>query len=665
MKRRPFLTKISALGISGLISFDLKANTRQNPTNNNDENNLVNGVFSATILQKLENEYISFTWMSDASALIVDKIHNATWQMGSVAIQEEEEIEHDHVWVRQDRSICEQYPARFRGKLDGGAVKFTMIDSELVVIGSFKCTVNLINEYLTFSIFEIDEKIPNLSFPTPIENEMLLLPEGIGKLLKEPSDKRMFHSQVAHLNMRFFGGLKMDNNGYIAIFDQNYEDSGLLTHGLNASPLWQKSLGKYADSRSIKYSFINNGYVGIAKKYRIWATENGLVKTLAQKIKESPQLQSLIGGRQITFYQCIAKPKYSTLENQLKSVAQLEKAKPDGEDPAPNVVYTFAQLKEIVAEIKTNWGFKNGIINIRGWIKGGYDYSHPDVWPPEPFLGTVDELKELCATKDKYFTLLHDNYQDIYSQSKSFPKGINITNKGKYMRGGIWASGQAYILNSRDSLKYAERNWDQIKQLKTGGMFVDTTTAVQLYQSYEKSNTATRSDDLNNKLELIKFYKNQNQVFGSEEVADFGAKDVDFFETRHARIPGVSVPLWPLVFHDCAMTSRYVDTSNMKINEKSWLEDMLWGYFILARIGTWGKKDWTDYKADFMATLHVDDWFGQIATAQMTNHEFLSEDFQLEKTTFSNGKSIVVNFSKEIKYIDGVKYPALSYKIKS
>ena len=34
------------------------------------------------------------------------------------------------------------------------------------------------------------------------------------------------------------------------------------------------------------------------------------------------------------------------------------------------------------------------------------------------------------------------------------------------MRGGMWPGGQAYILNSRDSVKYAKRNWEQLKQLE-------------------------------------------------------------------------------------------------------------------------------------------------------------------------------------------------------
>ncbi len=663
MKRRPFLSTLASLGATTLVTFP---NLSEGKSLESEVLSLLSFKdesinFVPTTLQTLENDFISFIWKSDASAQIIDKKTAASWRMGCVAIQEEEEIDHGHVWVRQDRSICEQFAGRFRGELVGDSIMFHVLNLQLQSVGTFKCKAILEKEWLNFVISEIDERLPNLMFPPSIENELLVLPQGVGRLVKQHSSRK-YLSWIAHLNMRFVGGLKKDNKGYMSILDEGFEDSGILNVGMNVTPVWQKSLGKYTSTRTVKYTFTSNGYVGMAKKYREWYKAKGLMKSLDEKILETPQLKSMIGGRQVTFYQCIPKPKYSTQENKLSNTEQLEKAKTLGDAPQPNVVYTYKQLKEILAEIKANWGFKKGIVNIRGWIKGGYDYSHPDVWPPEPLLGSVEELKQLCATEPNYFTLLHDNYQDIYQQNPSFPKGINIDKKGKLMRGGMWPGGQAYILNSRDSVRYAKRNWEQIKQLKTGGMFVDTTSAVQLYESYEKGNTATKSDDLKNKIELIKFYKSQKQVFGSEEVADFAVNDLDFFENRHSRVAGESIPLWPLVFHDCAMACRYVDPSNMKINEKPWLEDLLWGYFVLFRIGKWNLPDWKDQKTAFMESLPVDQWFSKIATAEMTNHEFLTEDFEVERTTFSNGKSVTVNFSKERKIVNGTVLEPYGYK---
>jgi len=664
MKRRPFLTGLASIGATSLVAFNTNGEDRES-TKEYSSANVISEIANegSFVLKKVENEVLSFTWMSDASAIIKVKKTGATWIMGPVALQEEQEIDHGHVWARQERSSVEQYPGRFKGEMQGDKIKFTLYDYQNAAVGTFKCKVNLEGEWLTFDISEIDASLPNLMFPTPIENDYLLLPMGVGRLIRKPLNSRFFHTWYSHLNMRFCAGLKKDNNGYLAVFDQGFEDAGILATGLSVMPVWMKSLGKWTANRSIAYAFTTNGYVGVAKKYREWANKKGLLKSLDEKIKQTPQLANMIGGRQISVFQAIPKQKSLVQENSLRPADQVAKTKAEGDNQPPRILFTHKQVQEMLAEVTTSWGVKKGMISIRGWIRGGYDYSHPDVWPPEPTLGAIDDLKKICQPAGAFFSVLHDNYMDIYTQNPSFPKGVIVTNKGKLMRGGQWPGGQAYILNYRDSLAYIKRNWELIKTLGTGGMFVDTTTAVQLYESFEKDNTYSKADDLKYKIESIKFFKAQKQVYGSEETADFGIPYVDFYENRHSRKAGESVPMWPLVFHDCVMNSRYVDPSNMEIGSKPYLEDMLWGYFILFRMGSWNEPEWKNQKEEFMASLPADDWFGSIATAEMTNHEYLSEDFELEKSSFSNGKSIIVNFSKESKSNNGMVYQGLSYSI--
>lgn len=137
MKRRPFLTSISALGLGSMISMKSEAKSTENPIINYEF--FESSTAEIQVLQKLENEFISFTWMSDASAQIIDKINGATCRMASVAIQEDEEIERNHVWIRQDRSIFEQYPGRFKGEMKDEKITFTLYDLEKQIVGTFKC----------------------------------------------------------------------------------------------------------------------------------------------------------------------------------------------------------------------------------------------------------------------------------------------------------------------------------------------------------------------------------------------------------------------------------------------------------------------------------------------------------------------------------------------
>ncbi len=664
MKRRPFLASLATLGATSIVSLPgLAKKVSSNSQNTLPEYWQEDEQTLPQILKKLENELIAFTWFSDASATLLDKKSNTSWAMSPVAYQEEDSVDRGHVWVRQERSMCDQYPGRFRGELQGEDVKFTVLGLAKKIKGTFVCNARLENEFLFFQIKNIDNRLPNLMFPPHLESSQLVLPIGIGKLIRKPLPSRYFHAFFTHLNMRWFGGLKEDGkNGWMAIYEENFENGGLSASGLALVPAWQKSLGKWENSRTIKYTFTQNGYVQQAKTYRKHAQKIGLFKTLDTKIKETPTLKNMVGGRLVSLVAARAAERVDMQQDQLQPVdAAFEKTV-----GKLKVLNKFSTMPSSIAQLKQA-GMKSGIINIRGWGKGGYDYGHPDIWPPSPEVGTADELKKACNAPEEFTVVLHDNYQDTYEHNPSFPKGINIRQNGEYLVGGYWDPGQSYILNSKASIEFAKRNWDQIKQVAPKGMFVDTTTAMQLYESFEAGNTQTRKQDLERKIELIKFYKAKGLIFGSEESADFGIPHVDWMECRHKRVVGESIPLWPLVFHDCVMMGRYISMNESLPSEiaksqshPKHLEDMLWGYFMLY----WGQSEANNIQLEAIkATMHVDDWFGKIATAEMANHEFLTEDFMVERTTFANGKSITINFSNEQKSVPGISLKAYEYKI--
>ena len=658
MKRRPFLTGLTALGASTVLSFKSAAEAQNEsiaPSISGDNfNKYPSG--EPTVLGKWDNDHLSFSWFSDASGIITDKKNNVSWDMAPIALQELEEIERNVVWVRNERFVQEQYLGTFYGSKSGDGFKFMLYNEAGSEMGSFSCKVALQDADIVFTISQIDEKLPNLIFPTPLDSDKLVLPQGAGKLITKPlgnAYSRFFYPMVGSLNMRFFGGQK-GNSSYLSIFEENFEDAGIMCLGTTCSAVWQKTLSKWQGNKTVRYSFTSGGYVGIAKRYRTWAQKNGIFKTLSDKIKETPQLADMVGGRMLSFYQ--SRPVRE--RRQQMSVYQF-KSQPKSEKGV-DVMNTHKETLQIVEEAKKA-GMKKGIVNVRGWIRGGYDYSHPDVWPPEAALGTMDEFKQVCSLKSPFVTVLHDNYLDSYRQNPSWPKGVMIDKRGELMKAGYWAGGQAYVLNYKTSNEFAKKNWEQMKQLKLKGMFIDTVTAQQFYESYEPGNESTKADDRKYRSECLAFYKSQKQILGSEESADFGIPYVDWLENRHKRVAGESIPLWSLVFHDCVMNARYIDATNVKENGSYWLTDMLWGYVILFR----GPKtaDWSSQIELFKSSLMADEWFGQIATAEMVNHEFLSDDFEVERTTFSNGKSITINFSKEDKTVNGLLLKAGEYKI--
>jgi len=394
----------------------------------------------------------------------------------------------------------------------------------------------------------------------------------------------------------------------------------------------------------MSYRFTKGGYVELAKIYRQWAKENGLFRSLDEKITEKPALKNYAGGRLLSFYE--ARPGVDSYQagNYWFTPEEIEKRGTE----RINVSFTHNDVIRYVDAARKE-GFKHGPVIIRGWIKGGYDDSHPDIWPPDPALGKISDLKAALNQHEGITGGLHDNYQDMYEDTESFPFGLNVLRNGEFMAGGYWAGGQAYILESAAGLKYAKRNWEKIRTVNPAAMFIDTTTAAQLLQSYDEKALQTRTQDRNFKFDLLKFYHDQGRLVGSEEGADFAIPVADWYENRHARVPGESIPIWPLVFHDAVFGTRY--HPKPAGNYASWLEDMLWGYLLLFNVRPeWMARGSNRFDKsltavhDFGSTFHVDDWHRQIATSEMTDHRFLSEDFNVEMTTFANGKAIICNF---------------------
>jgi hypothetical protein len=663
MDRRDFLKSTALIGTG--VSFLGKGNASAK------QSEILNSLPEKTSLTTLENQFIKFEIFNDASTVITDKRNKYRWEQGPVAIQDFSEIEENNCWYRGDRTFMEQYPGRFLVKKEGVHFRFKLLARQNRVIGTFLCSIRIEAEWLTYKLLSIDESIPSLIFPTPIFCDASVIPHRAGRLVKRDNPDiwtREYLPFYTHINMRMFGGIQ-DGMTWMGVYGDKATEAGAFLYNGLVSPVWLKSLGKWKGDYSFRFKFFKGDYNEIAKAYRAYLVEKGEFVTLEEKAEKNSPVKGMNGGRILSYFQAFPALNKRAAEDYLFTAAQVKKERQQKE-----IRFTHSELKKSIDYAKMK-GFTKGLVNIRGWINGGYDYSHPDVWPPEPDLGDHKQLAELMGSKQNFSYCLHDNYQDIYDHVESFPKGVLRRPNGSLMHGGLWAGGQAYMLNSRDSLVYVKRNWDKMKTLNPDAIFPDTVTAAKLLQSFEKGNTLTRLQDRELKTEILKFYREQDLLVGSEEGADFGVPYCDWFENRHERKEGETIPLWSLVFHDAAFCTRYTSFSDDKPYPK-WLEDMLWGYMLLFQM----RPDFGNVNAKkasentgfaptsmneqlFTSTFHVDRWHEQIGMAEMISHRFVNDDIQVEETVFTNGKRIIVNFGSEEKRVDGHLIEARSYYI--
>jgi hypothetical protein len=658
MKRRDFIRNSAMAGGAAVAISQLSSCVRvgDKPLDASDLTYIGKEIPEKELLQELENEYLKVEIYNDASVDIQDLKNDRKWHIGAVALQEEGPIEQGHVWLRIDRSMCEQYPGRFVGARAGDDIRFTVYGPQNVVFGRFRCRIYLDNEWLKYKIFEIDKCLESLVFPPPVDSDSLVLPIGIGKLINNKERRGIFtryaYSFYSRMNMRWVGGQKEDG-AWMCIMDKGFEDMLSMVGNSYVSPGYMKSLSKWSHPFEIQYTFVKGNYVTLAKIYRRWFKEKGLFRSLKEKAEVNPDVKQLYGSRGFWYTLAGAIPRERDAEDFLKSNDYTEERAAGKEIRLNN---TYKEAIEVIRHIES-LGMKKGLMKIAGWIHKGYDWSHPDVWPPEKELGSIEEFKELMAMKGKSIMGLHDNYADMYENLPRWPKGVIQRENGTYLRGGFWGGGQAYIMNYRDSLEYAKENWEKLKVLNPKAMFVDTTTAVYLYQSYEKGKEYTKADDHHYKTELVKFFANAGILFGSEEVADFAIPHIHWYETRHERVEGETIPLWPLVFHDAALVCTYQGSQESAVYPK-WMESMLWGYMMYFHVRNGGVNE-----DIFKDSLVVDEWHEKIAEAEMLSHEFMTDDFKVEKTTFSSGHSIICNFSEEDRVVDGIAVGAGDFKI--
>jgi len=595
-----------------------------------------------------QNERIAFRLNDDFSASLTDKTTRTEWTMAPVCYQEIGPLSDMAIWNRGGRCYMDRYPSFFKATPAGGdRVEVAIMDPLREERGKITCAVTLDQEWIRFEIESIDEQLPSLIFPPYIESESLLIPSEIGQWHREPIPEARFIMPASGWNMRWFGGLRGDK-GWMAIVHEGYPDSGVYMSNMSACAAWQKTLGKWAGKKTVLIGFSDNGYVGMAKKFRAYAQANGLHKTLREKIQEVPSVGNLIGGRCINMFQAYT----HHAENDRLSMSPVtpESAALDGK---VQVLIDHRDALTIINEAKSA-GMQKGYFNLRGWLKGGYDDSHPDVWPPEPLLGSLDDFRKLTRQSGPFTTLLHDNYQDIYPQSASFPQWVMRTPDGRFKAGGTWHGGRCYVINSAKAIEHARRNWEHFKTIDLKGIFLDTIGGAHFQEDYSPEHLLTRGEDARSKYLTAEFFKKQGLLVGTEYGSDFSSPVVDFVETRTTRVPGFSIPLFQLVYHDSVVTLRYNQGTNDSVAASD-TEDMLWGYAKMWPAGT--LENWRSRLGAFKSSMQVDQWHGKIGLDEMTNHRYLDPDFLVEQTEFSSGASIIANFSHEAFEYQGATIP--------
>lgn len=478
----------------------------------------------------------------------------------------------------------------------------------------------------------------DIQFPGLISNkadDYLIIPRGTG--IRIPVTGSSPFGNFATYNWKStmpFVGVTNQKEGYMVATDDQFDAEfqfekpvGQSFYSFRLKHKPSKSTLGY--NRTTYLVAVDNGYVEMCNWYRTHAEKMGYVKTLTQKRHDNENMDKLIGA--VDFW-----PLSLNL-----NVSFLRTAKLMGIDKA-------------IWNLTGGWGVKNfsalvDSLNSMGFLSDRYDIF-TDVWPENSwgyrFEGYPDDvIVDPGGNLKKGWLAYHNEqpFQGYYTCS--------ATHK---------AYAQSYVQSDLAINNYNSR-------------FIDVELASSLEECFSVEHPVTRKQDAEARNQLLSFIKNDlNLVTGVEEAHDFAFQNADYGEGTMTIVPATNagydwsqpleptdktyeaqnispemrIPLHGLVYHDVHIPTWYTGDGVSKV-PAFWDDKDLWNilYGSMPLFMPPSLAYWNTNIEKFISSYHlVSAVTRNVGYSKMTNHEFLSADLNIQKTTFDNGWNVVVNF---------------------
>lgn len=417
-------------------------------------------------------------------------------------------------------------------------------------------------------------------------------------------------------------------------------------------PRWRAQLGRLAYGRSARMVFFEKGnYVDLAKRYRRHAIETGRWVPLTEKIARSPKVASLIGGME---------SRVGILRNIVPASRLFKKDHPELNHTLTSFDERAKQLRELKAK-----GVERFNLVLTGWPKLGYDRQHPDVLPVAPEAGGYAGMKRLADTCAElgYLFSLHDQYRDYYADAPSFSPEFAVheedatspptlfpgTRFGSFKEGPLsfltaWDGGKQTYLNASFMLGHVKKNYAGLfaHGIKPDGSYLDVFGYVPPDQDFNPAHPLTRTEAKRHEADVYRWARANLGVVGTEAGCNWTVPYTDYSSPLGPGQAGIPVPLFSLVYHDAVMVQYSPSTGGgeARMNREdrpNWLYGMLNAGPPRVDLRNFDRmRDIVDQ----MTALHR-----RVALLEMTRHEFLNADHTQERTFFSDGTTVTVDWT--------------------
>ena len=616
---------------------------------------------------KLENQGLRLEVdPSDASARLLDKRSNEEWNLGAPRL------------VMKDKSTV---PVRIAGVVTvrGGTLSYR---TENGIQFQFKLAANPPAVDYSFDqpaadVAEVLLLDKSLAIEPGVHN-YFAIPNRLGILLRVEGDKpysRQFPAySINGYSMAMLGAVK-NGSALLAAWEDPYT---VPAADYTVAPQGRLSLtlSLRRSARSVRFEPLGRGgYVEICKAYRPIARQRGYLKTLAEKMKEKPDVARFFGAADF-------KPRVF-----MRNVANTRYNRTDKE--RLNISFTFQETGDLAEHFAKDLGIDRGLFVLSGWINGSYDNKHPDILPAAPEIGgdpaLLETSRRVHALGKGWVFGFHDNYQDFYKNAPSWNEDYIMKNPdGSLHAGGEWAGGLAYLICSRKSVELADRpqNVPKVKELFDPEVyFSDTVFASPLYECSDPKHPLTLVDDIRYKQQLCDYLRGKVGLFGSEEGREWAVSHADYMEGLMSQKSGrggaantdIVIPMFELVYADSISLYTHQDDRARPDNPGYILAHVL--YAEMPVYGFGNHRYWTNAEPPqgsqrqplqesrmvfakggrfsnptdrfIKNTYEVLSPLGRAtALLQMTDHRFVTADRKVESTRFGDATNITVNYGE-------------------
>jgi len=605
---------------------------------------LVTAGLASAQLRSIENRYLRVSVDSAAGRItVLDKVAHHEWQQPSGPNRGFRNLEQT-----AGRNIS------FAADLAGGGGKTWQATIRLSLAGSapdLTAEVDLPDrsvqlDYVTF-IDPLVLDTPSAALAVADYADGHLYPLNL-----RPLPKTRF--ALDNIDMPWVGVCDVDRGfGYALIADtpdDGYFEMRPVPNTQFSAPrlVWTASERQFRYARRAIYRFAaKGGYVALAKRYREYARQLGVLTTFTEKLKQNPNLVRLFGAPDLWG------------DGSLRFAREAK----------------AAGVEKMLQHTSGSEGVRRGIT------------------PAD--LKAINDLGYLTSTYDVYADILPlEAGQEVTPHSDRVPDSVVLRADGQRMTAWLTWDKKQYM-------KRCPALWIDVArqviprdlaQYPYIGRFIDVITAENLYECYDERHPLTRTAKREANAALLRYVRSLGLVVGSEHGRWWSVPNVDYIEgmmsggftswpsghlirpkTKDEEFDGPNgshypkwdvyakwgigheyrIPLWELVFHDCIVSTWYWgDSSDFllaaapEITPKKDAFNILYGTMPMMWAGRNGS--WPAAKDVFLRTYkNVCKLQEAVATSEMLSHAFLTPDRAVQETRFADGTRVIVNFGEQ------------------